>query len=94
MRASYRDHQKGWREYDGDHDRMLVVQAYGLRSNNRIICLGTKDGGNASFTINAASQVYKQTTEFVYLVEATTADRDLSIEKTRRLERAWACFQW
>ena len=94
MRASYRRHRKGWREYDGDHDCMLVVQAYGLRGNNRIICLGTTDGGDASLRINAASQAYKQTTEFMYLGEATTADRDVSIEITRRLARAWACFQW
>ena len=46
-----------------------------------------------SFTINAAGQVYKQTTEFVYLGGAITANRDLSIEITRRLQRAWACFQ-
>ena len=47
-----------------------------------------------SFTINAAGQVYKQTMEFVYLGGAIIADRDLSIEITRRLQRAWACFQW
>ena len=46
-----------------------------------------------SFTINAAGQVYKQTIEFVYLDGAITADRDLSIEITRRIQRAWACFQ-
>ena len=45
-----------------------------------------------SFTINAAGQVYKQTIEFVYLGGAITADRDLSIEITRRLQRIWACF--
>ena len=94
VRASYRDHQKGWREYDGAHDCMLVVQAYGLRGNNGIICPGTKDGGDASLTVKAASQVYKQTTEFMYLGDATTAHRDLGIEITRRLERAWAFFQW
>ena len=31
--------------------------------------------------------------EIVYLGGAITADRDLSIEITRRLQRAWACFQ-
>ena len=46
-----------------------------------------------SFTSNAAGQVYKQTIEFVSLGGATTADRELSIEITRRLQRAWACFQ-
>ena len=46
-----------------------------------------------SFTINTAGQVYKQTTEFVYLGGAITADKDLSIEITQRLQRTWACFQ-
>ena len=57
------------------------------------MCLQTKDGGKVSFTINAAGQVYKQAIEFVHLGGAITADRDLSIEITRRLQRAWACFQ-
>ena len=38
-------------------------------------------------------QVYRQTIEFVYLGGAITADRDLTIKVTRRLQRAWACFQ-
>ena len=57
------------------------------------MCLQTKGGGKVSFTINAADQVYKQTIQFVYLSGAITADRDISIEITRRLQRAWACFQ-
>ena len=57
------------------------------------MCLETKSGGKVSFTINAAGQVYEQTIQFVYLGEAITADRDLSIEITRRLQRAWACFE-
>ena len=93
MRASYRHHQKGWREYDGYHDCVLVVRAYGLRGENRTICLQTKGGGNAPLIINAASQVYKQTTELVSLGGATTAERHLTIEITRRLDGAWACSQ-
>ena len=57
------------------------------------MCPQTKGGGKVSFTINAAGQVYKQAIEFVYLGGAINADRDLSIEITRRLQRAWACFQ-
>ena len=34
-----------------------------------------------------------QTIQFVYFGGAITADRDLSIEITRRLQRVWACFQ-
>ena len=57
------------------------------------MCLESKCGGKVSFSINAAGQVYQQKIEFVCLGGAITADRDLSIEKTRRLQRAWACFQ-
>ena len=58
-----------------------------------IMCMQTEGGGKVSFTINAAGQVYKQTIEFVYLGGAITADRERCIEITRRLQRAWACFQ-
>ena len=68
----------------GDRDCVLGVRAYGLRGEN---------GDHVSFTINAAGQVYNQTIEFVYLSGAISADRELSIEITRRLQRAWACFQ-
>ena len=43
--------------------------------------------------LNAAGQLYKQTIEFVYLGGAISAHRDLSIEITRRLQRARACCQ-
>ena len=62
-------------------------------AKREIMCLQTKRGGKVSFTINAAGQVYKRTIEFVYIGGASTADRDLSNEITRRLHRAWACFQ-
>ena len=58
-----------------------------------IMCLETKGGWKVSFTINSAGQVFKQTIEFVYLDGAITAATDLSIEITRRLQRAWAYFQ-
>ena len=45
-----------------------------------------------SFMINAAGQVYKQKIPFVDWGGAITADRKLSTEITRRLQRAWACF--
>ena len=57
------------------------------------MCLETQSRGKVSFTINAAGQVCKQTIQFVYSAEAITADRDLGIEITRRLQRSWACFQ-
>ena len=82
-------------------ERMMMVivtacSAFGLtvlEAKTEIMCLQTKGGGKVSFTMNAVGQVYKQTIEFVQLGGAITADRDLSIEITRRLQRAWACFQ-
>ena len=57
------------------------------------MCLQTKGGGHVPFTVTAAGQVYKQTVEFVYLGGAISADWDLrSVEVTRRIQRAWACF--
>ena len=83
-------------------ERMMTVivtacSTFGLtvsEAKPESMCLQTKGGGKVSFTINAAGQVYKQTIEFAYLGGAITADRDLSIEITRRLQRAWAWFQW
>ena len=62
-------------------------------AEKEIMCLQTRGGGEVSFTINAAGQVYKQTLEFVYLSGAITAGTDLRAETMRRLQRAWACFQ-
>ena len=82
-------------------ERMMTVivtacSAFGLTVSEAkadIMCLQTKGGGKVSFKINAASHVHKQTIEFVYLGGAITADRDLSIEKTKRLRKACACFR-
>ena len=82
-------------------ERMMMVivtacSAFGLtvsEAKTEIVCLQTKSGGKVSFTINVAGQVYKQTIEFVFLGGAITADRNLIIEISRRLQRALACFQ-
>ena len=78
---------------------MVIVtgcSAVGLTASeakSEIMCLQIKGGGELSFTSNAVGQVYKQTIEFVYLEGPITAGRELSIEITRRLQRAWACFE-
>ena len=55
--------------------------------------LQTKGGGHVPFTVTAAGEVYKQAVEFVYLGRAISVDWDLkSVEVTRRIQRAWACF--
>ena len=57
------------------------------------MCLQTQDGGHVPFMVTAAGQVYRQTVEFLYLGGAISADWDLrSVEVTRRIQRAWACF--
>ena len=88
------------RSLEGLEMMMAVIvtacSAFGLavsEAKTEIMCLQAKGGGKVLFTINAAGQVYKQTIEFVYLGGAITADRDLSIEIARHLQRAWACFQ-
>ena len=75
---------------------VTACSAFGLtvfEAKTEIICLQTKYGEKVSFAINAAGQVYKQTIEFVYSGGAISANRDLSVEVTRRLQRAWAFFQ-
>ena len=75
---------------------VTACSAFGLtvfEAKTGIICLQTKYGEKVSFAINAAGQVYKQTIEFVYSGGAISANRDLSVEVTRRLQRAWAFFQ-
>ena len=48
-------------------------------------------GEGVSFTVNSRAGI--QTIEFAYLGGAITADRELIIEITRRLQRTCACFQ-
>ena len=82
-------------------EKMMTVivtacAAFGLtvsEAKTEIMCLRTKGGGHVPFTVTGAGQVYKQTVEFVYLGGAISADWDLrSVEVTRRIQRAWACF--
>ena len=75
---------------------MTACSVLGLtvsEAKTEIVCLRIKGGGKVLFTINAAGQEYKKKIKFVYLGGAITADRDLSIDITRRLQRVWASFQ-
>ena len=82
------------RSLEGLEGMTVIVtarSAFGLtvsEAKTKIMRLQNKDGGKVSFAIIEAGQVYKQTIEFVYLGGAITADRDLSIEIKRRLQRA------
>ena len=77
---------------DVDRNCVLVVRAYGLRGKNRDNVPANQRRGKGVLH-NQCSRPGTQTIEFVYLGGAITADKDLSIELTRRLQGAWACFQ-
>ena len=47
----------------------------------------------ATFSVEAAGQVYNQTNEFVYLVGNVNQNADLSIEVDRRVLNAWCSFR-
>ena len=63
-------------------ERMMTVivtacAAIGLTMSEAktvIMCLQTNNGRNVPFTVTVAGQVYKQTTEFVYLGGDISAD--------------------
>ena len=55
-----------------------------------IMCLQNRGGGKVLFTINA---IQTNNRVVVYLGGAISANRQHSIENTRRLQRAWACLQ-
>ena len=75
---------------------VTACAAFGLtvsEAKTEIMCPQTEGRGNVPFTVTAAGQVHKQTVECVYLGGAISADWDLrSVEATRRIQRAWACF--
>ena len=58
----------------------------------RLRTRGTPDAA-ASFSVEAAGQVYKQTHDFMYLGENVNHDADLSIEVDRRIRNAWCSFR-
>ena len=47
---------------------------------------------NATFNVEAASQVYNQTNEFVCLGGNVSHNADLSIEVNRRIRNGWYIF--
>ena len=56
----------------------------------------TREGvpeSTATFSVEAAGQVYNQTNEFVYLGGNVNHNADLSIEADRRVRNAWCSFQ-
>ena len=47
----------------------------------------------ATFSVEAADQVYNQTNEFVYLGGNVNQNADMSIEVDRRVRNAWCSFR-
>ena len=77
---------------------VTVCGAFGLtvsEAKTEIMCLCTKGmpDATATFSVEAAGQVFKYTHEFVYLGRKVNHHADLSIEVNRRKRNAWCSFQ-
>ena len=77
---------------------VTVCAAFGLtvsEAKTEIMCLRTRrmPDAIATFSVEAAGQVYKQTHEFVYLGGNVNYHADLSIEVDRRIRNAWCSFR-
>ena len=78
--------------------RTVVCAAFGLtvsEAKTEIMCLRAKGmpESTATFSVEAAGQVYNQTNEFVYLGENVNQNADRSIEVDRRVRNAWCSFR-
>ena len=72
---------------------VVVCAAFGLtvsEAKTEIMCLRAKEvsESTATFSVEAAGQVYNQTNEFVYLGENVNQFADLSTEVDRRIRNA------
>ena len=77
---------------------MVVCAVSGLTVSEvktEIMCLRAKGmpESTATFSIEAAGQVYNQTNEFVYLVGNVNHNANLSIEVDLRVRNAWCGFR-
>ena len=77
---------------------MVVWAAFSLtvlEAKTEIMCLRMKGipESTATFSVEAAGQVYNQTNKFVYLGGNVNQNADTSIEVDRRVRNAWCNFQ-
>ena len=77
---------------------VVVCAAFGLTVSEvktEIMCLRAKGRpeSTATFSVEAAGQVYDQMNEFVYLGGNVNHNADLSIEVDRRTPNAWCSFR-
>ena len=73
---------------------VVVCAAFDLtvsEAKTEVMCIRTKGRSESSaiFTVEAASQVYNQTSESVYLGGNVNHNNHLSIEIDRRIRKAW-----
>ena len=64
-------------------------------AKTEIMCLRAKGmpESTATFSVEAAGQIYNQTNEFVYIGENVNHNVNLSIEVGRRIRNAWCSFR-
>ena len=77
---------------------VVVCAAFGLtvsETKTEIMCLRAKGipESTATFSVEAAGQVYNQTNEFVYLGGNVNQNADPSIEVDRCVRNAWCSFR-
>ena len=77
---------------------VVVCAAFGFtvsEAKTKIMCIRAKGmpESTATFSVEAAGQVYNQTNEFVYLGGNVNHIADLSIEVDRCIRNAWCIFQ-
>ena len=77
---------------------VVMCAAFGLtvsEAKTEIMCLRAKGmlESTATFSVQAAGQVYNQTNEFVYLGGNVNHNADLSVEVDRRVRNAWCSFR-
>ena len=77
---------------------VVVYAAFSLavsETKTEIMCLRAKGmpESTATFSVEAAGQVYNQTNEVVYLGGNVNQNDDLSIEVDRRVRNAWCSFR-
>ena len=77
---------------------VVVCAVFGLtvlEDKTEIMCLRAKgmSKSTATFSVEAAGQMYNQTNEFVYLGGNVNNNADLSIEVDWRIRNAWCSFR-
>ena len=78
---------------DGDRDGVCRVRADGIGGQDGDHVPANERWGARAVHRYCSRPGYIQTVEFAYLGGAISADWDLrSVEVTRRIQRAWACF--